>query len=213
MLHLQFEINRGPVLVLWVAVVANEAGHKWSEALSFGRSIANTFAQSKGQRLGILEEQQANAGPYRGPQGSNTSSIELFGRSVVVAKTTEGLRALSEGRPIDPMPVLNQMRKAFGSALGKIVQVGRPALARNLAMHCQGLHDHVFYTLFLSRLCQAMQLLARSCPNPTALQHEAYRLYTEFWPEVPEGTAGWGAKGILDLNKMARMTLKQLQPQ
>lgn len=56
-------------------------------------------------------------------------------------------------------------------------------------------------------------MVARSCPNPTALQQEAYRLYCEFRPEVAQGAEGWGAKGILDLRKMQNMALQQLQGQ
>jgi hypothetical protein len=35
---------------------------------------------------------------------------------------------------------------------------------------------------------------------PTALADEAYRLYEQFRPEVPEGAKGWGALGALDLD-------------
>jgi hypothetical protein len=47
----------------------------------------------------------------------------------------------------------------------------------------------------------AMASLAKSLP-PQKLAAEAYRLYTEFRPEIPKGEAGWGAKGRLDLEKI-----------
>jgi hypothetical protein len=44
-----------------------------------------------------------------------------------------------------------------------------------------------------------MQKLAR-CFKPKELAHEAYRLYEQFRPTIPEGVRGWGAKGVLDLS-------------
>jgi hypothetical protein len=54
-----------------------------------------------------------------------------------------------------------------------------------------------------------MRKLAGSL-RPQGLAAKAYKLYEEFRPDIPEGTRGWGASGILDLNtiealaKMAR---------
>ena len=47
----------------------------------------------------------------------------------------------------------------------------------------------------------AMAVLARSM-NPTQLAARAYALYEEFRPEVPTGVKGWGAAGILSLEKI-----------
>lgn len=47
-----------------------------------------------------------------------------------------------------------------------------------------------------------LQKLARSLPPPE-LAGRAYPLYERFRPEVPEGEAGWGAKGVLDLDRVA----------
>lgn len=52
------QINRAPVLVLWVAVVAEREGFSFEEGLSFGQAVAAMFAQSKGRRLGIYEEKE-----------------------------------------------------------------------------------------------------------------------------------------------------------
>jgi hypothetical protein len=50
----------------------------------------------------------------------------------------------------------------------------------------------------------AMARLARSYP-PAVLAEGAYPLYERFRPAVPEGTRGWGAKGVLDLGLLARL--------
>ena len=47
----------------------------------------------------------------------------------------------------------------------------------------------------------AMEALAASM-TPNALAERAFALYESFRPAIPGGTAGWGAKGTLDLAKV-----------
>lgn len=47
----------------------------------------------------------------------------------------------------------------------------------------------------------AMDALARSLP-PDELNHRAFELYEAFRPAVPPGTRGWGAAGVLDLERI-----------
>ncbi len=51
----KIQINRAPVLTLWVAVVAERLGFNDDEALSLGKALAGLNAQSKGRRLGIFK--------------------------------------------------------------------------------------------------------------------------------------------------------------
>lgn len=50
----------------------------------------------------------------------------------------------------------------------------------------------------------AMVALAKSFAAP-ALAERAYSLYERFRPEVPAGQRGWGAKGVLDLTRLASL--------
>lgn len=50
-----------------------------------------------------------------------------------------------------------------------------------------------------------MGALARSIP-PAELAAKGFYLYEQFRPGVPEGESGWGAKGRLDLDKIAALT-------
>jgi len=59
----------------------------------------------------------------------------------------------------------------------------------------------------LPRVREAMAKLAKSI-LPENLGAEAFSLYEGFRPSVSEGTAGWGAKGELDLGKIAALTPK-----
>ena len=44
--------------------------------------------------------------------------------------------------------------------------------------------------------------------KPDALRCEAFRLYEQFRPAIPEGVSGWGAKGVLDLGHIRRLAVK-----
>lgn len=56
----------------------------------------------------------------------------------------------------------------------------------------------------LAEVRAAMTELARAVP-PRQLAARAYRLYEEFRPEIPAGVKGWGAAGVLDLEKIRRL--------
>ncbi|NBT35719.1 MAG: hypothetical protein EBT03_09315 [Betaproteobacteria bacterium] len=50
----------------------------------------------------------------------------------------------------------------------------------------------------------AMQTLVRAY-SPRELAKEAFRLYEEFRPVIPDGVKGWGAKSVLNLRKIRSM--------
>src|SRR5258708_3908579 len=50
----------------------------------------------------------------------------------------------------------------------------------------------------------ALENLARAYTRDQ-LEADAYALYEQFRPEVPEGQRGWGAAGVLDLERIRRL--------
>ena len=54
----------------------------------------------------------------------------------------------------------------------------------------------------------AMRDLAKAF-RPEQLLKNAFRLYEEFRPAIPEGVTGWGAKGNLDIDRIRSLALKQ----
>ena len=52
---------------------------------------------------------------------------------------------------------------------------------------------------------RAMSTLAKAY-TPAVLAERAYALYEAFRPDVPAGTAGWGAAGVLDLDRVVKLT-------
>jgi hypothetical protein len=57
----------------------------------------------------------------------------------------------------------------------------------------------------LKAVRSAMRKLAKAY-KPQELANNAYPLYEQFRPAIPEGVKGWGAKGHLDLGLIERMT-------
>src|SRR5262245_2412056 len=53
----------------------------------------------------------------------------------------------------------------------------------------------------------AMTALAKALTKDE-LAARAYALYEQFRPQVPQGTTGWGAKGVLDLGALAKLAPK-----
>lgn len=56
----------------------------------------------------------------------------------------------------------------------------------------------------LAKVAAAMKALAGSVP-PHRLEQEAFAMYEAFRPGIPEGTKGWGARGVLDLALLRRL--------
>jgi len=54
----------------------------------------------------------------------------------------------------------------------------------------------------------AMRDLAKTFP-PEQLSTNAFRLYEEFRPAIPEGVRGWGAKGNLDIGRIRSLAKKK----
>jgi hypothetical protein len=54
----------------------------------------------------------------------------------------------------------------------------------------------------------AMEALAKAFP-PKQLATKAFHLYEQFRPEIPEGVKGWGAQGILDLERIKELAKKK----
>lgn len=175
------KINRAPVLTLWGAVVAERLGHSPETALTLGRAVAGLNAQSKGQRLGIFEPQEApsaregEAEKEKRTTKTEPKTVRLMGRQVPVLETDNGLRAEENGKAMSPASVERYLQQKFKDDLPEVRRV--------------------------------MKTLAKSF-EPEELEKRAFDLYEEFRPEVPEGKRGWGAAGELDLMKIEKLAKK-----
>jgi len=167
---MQITVNRAPVLTLWAAVVAERLGFDRDEALTLGRVVAGLNAYAKGKSLGLFKPAPEDVKLERKRLAAGRQMrVELLHRAVPVARTADGLRAISKDKPVAPESVQRYLQSKFGDAL--------PAVER------------------------AMLDLAKSM-TPDELAQRAYALYEVFRPDVPAGTRGWGAAGVLDLARI-----------
>ena len=131
----QININRAPVMTLWAAVVAERLGYDPQAALTLGKSVAGLNAQSKGQRLGIYEAsegKEAETKPQKERAPGEQTTVSLLGRSVPAVYTKDGLRAVSQDKPVDPLSVQRYLDQKFGDNLGD-VRFAMEALAESMS--------------------------------------------------------------------------------
>jgi len=166
-------INRAPVLTLWASVVAEQLGWTRNTALTLGQTVAGMTAHVKGVRLGIY--------------------------------------AQPEDRPHEPVPtppagVTGAIRNV--PLLGRIVHVaptadGPRAISKNALVKPEAFERYLRgkFGDQLEPVRSTMERLAETL-SPEELNDEAFHLYERFRPEVPSDERGWGAKGVLDLDKI-----------
>lgn len=165
-------INRAPVMTLWAAVVAEQLGYDEQAALTLGRSVAGLNAQAKGQRLGIYKT-------------SEEKEVESRPRKEWAPGENTFVSLL--GRSVPAVYTKDGLR-----ALDK----DRPADPRSVQRYLESKFGEN-----LPDARAAMQVLAGSM-DPDDLSQKAYSLYEQFRPQIPQGKRGWGAAGVLNLDKI-----------
>jgi len=114
-------INRAPVLTLWAAVVAEMLGFDYDEALTLGRAVAGLNAYSKGVGLGLFQPTPKAVSEQRQKlRKDEVVTVDLLHRAVPAKNTDEGLRALSNDRPISPESVKRYLEGKFGDVLDEV---------------------------------------------------------------------------------------------
>jgi len=114
-------INRAPVLTLWATVVAEMLGFDYDEALTLGRAVAGLNAYSKGVSLGLFQPTPKAVRERRQKfRKDEVVTVDLLHRAVPARHTDEGLRALSNDRPISPESVNRYFGSKFGNALDEV---------------------------------------------------------------------------------------------
>ena len=136
------EINRAPVLTLWIAVVANRMGRSWETSLTIGKVFAGLNAQAKGRLIGIYSE------PSEPPNKHGLGEeywVHIGDRGIPMKNNPEGARAVVKDRPVDPKSVETYLAKAFGESLsaarGAMEQLASAHEASDLAEKAFGLYE------------------------------------------------------------------------
>ena len=172
-------INRAPVLTLWAAVVAERIGLAHETALTAGHAVAGMTAHAKGVRLGIYAEtSDGKPKPTPAKPEGATGSVKEF---------------LLLGRIVHIAETKDGPR-----AINK-GEIGKPAAVDKYLRSKFGEH--------LDAARMAMQALAATLP-PKELNAKAFHVYEQFRPEVPSDEKGWGAKGVLDIARIFKLSGK-----
>jgi hypothetical protein len=110
------EVNRAPVLALWIAIVAQHEGYDWEASLTIGKVFAGLNAQDKGRRLGIFSAPKEARKLGLGEE----FWIRIGGRGIPMKRLDEGLRAVVKEKPVDPKSVETYLEKSFGGSLSSV---------------------------------------------------------------------------------------------
>lgn len=116
------QVNRAPVLTLWVAVVAERCGYDEDAALTIGKAVAGLSAQRKGRSLGIYGPPKPGAGgeePKKAGLGEGFW-VDVCGRPVPAKTTGQGVRAVVKDEPIEPQQVRAYLESKFGDDLDAV---------------------------------------------------------------------------------------------
>ena len=116
------EINRAPVLTLWIAIVAHVGGHDWDSSLTIGKAFAGLNAQRKGRTLGIFQIKEPRGKPPKKQGLGEEFWIHVCGRGIPMRNLEDGARAVVKDKPIDPRSVQTYLGKAFGESLAAVRQ-------------------------------------------------------------------------------------------
>jgi hypothetical protein len=139
-------INRAPVLTLWAAVVAEALGFNHDEALTLGRAVAGLNAYSKGLALGLFQPTPRQVREWRQKMHPDEGvTVDLLQRAVPARHTEEGLRALSNGRPIQPESVRKYLENKFGASLDEVheamLELAKSLVPSRLAKKAYNLYE------------------------------------------------------------------------
>ena len=169
-------INRAPVLTLWASVVAEQLGLPHDTALTAGQAVAGMTAHAKGVRLGI----------YAQPVDTGTKSAPPMPEGA----TSDAKEFLLLGRIVHIAVTKDGPRAISKGEIGKAEAVEKYLRSK--------------FGDQLDAARSAMEALAATVP-PKELNANAFHLYEQFRPEVPPDEKGWGAKGVLELNRIAAL--------
>jgi len=145
-----------------------------------------------------------------------------------LGKAVAGLTAQSKGRHLGIFkPVPEELKKARAQKRGeeffveicgrqvpaintengvRAVTKGKPVDAESVGRYLETKFGNS-----LGSVRAAMRDLAKAVP-PEELMKDAFGLYEQFRPAIPGGTAGWGAKGTLDIDRIRSLAAGSRRP-
>src|ERR1700674_1443876 len=142
-----------------------------------------------------------------------------------LGKAVAGLNAQSKGQRLGIYkPVPQEVKKARARKRGEefLIEIcgrqvpaintpgGVRAVIKNQPIESESVERYLEnkFGESLGTARSAMRDLAKAF-RPEQLSKNAFSLYEEFRPAIPEGVKGWGAKGNLDIDRIRSMALEK----
>ena len=154
----KISINRAPVLTLWATVVAERLGYKHAEALTLAKALTGSTAQGHGQALGIYTPKEKKGEKKKAKESKplEVSSQQFLAKKIPVVRTADGLRAMSNGQPIQPESVERYLASKFGDALPD-ARDAMQELALSVPPKELGASAYALYGLFTPKVASGTQ--------------------------------------------------------
>mmetsp|Transcript_73226 Transcript_73226/g.115878 ORF Transcript_73226/g.115878 Transcript_73226/m.115878 type:complete len:209 (-) Transcript_73226:94-720(-) len=141
-------INRAPVLTLWMDVSLRRLGNPTEVALTAAKVITGWCAQAKGKSLGIIRSSASTEGAPKKKPAAKTehdAQVKIAGQVVPLAKTSSGMCAVSGGKPVDPSNVSKYLCTAFGTnydvVRSAMEKTAKSYPARELESHAMDIYE------------------------------------------------------------------------
>jgi len=142
-----------------------------------------------------------------------------------LGKAVAGLNAQSKGQRLGIFkPVPQEVKKARAQKRGEefLIEIcgrqvpaintpeGVRAVIKNQPIEAKSVERYLEskFGESLGNARAAMRDLAKAF-RPEQLLKNAFSLYEQFRPAIPEGVRGWGAKGTLDIDRIRSMALEK----
>src|SRR6267143_1453060 len=142
-----------------------------------------------------------------------------------LGKAVAGLTAQSKGRRLGIYkPVPQEVKKARARKRGEefLIEIcgrqvpaintteGVRAVIKNQTIEAKSVERYLEskFGESLGTVRAAMRDLANAF-RPEQLSENAFKVYEEFRPAIPEGVRGWGAKGNLDIDRIRSLALEK----
>lgn len=158
--------------------------------------VMTLWASVVAERLGYSRDEALTLGRAVAGMNAQAKAVRLGIRE----PAEPGEKAKRPAREADRVELLGRLVPIVKTPKGvRAAKDGKPESPEAVERYLAGKFGEA-----LAAARAAMKALAAAYSRDE-LATKAYALYERFRPQIPAGTAGWGARGVLDLSALARL--------
>lgn len=164
--------------------------------------VLTLWAAIVAERLGFARDEALTLGRAVAGLNAYSKGVKLGLYEPRPQSENEHLRKAKDGEELS-IDLLHRAIPAVQTPHGvRALSDGRPITPQSVECYLEGKFGNT-----LNDARDAMMTLARSLPA-SELATRSCRLYERFRPDIPAGVAGWGAKGMLSLDRITALVEK-----